>query len=458
MYPLCITYCNVNNGGALVSNLLTRLATISTQLCIAPEQLKVIANAFHQAILDGLAGKPSTLKMLPSYLSKPSGKETGIFLALDFGGSNVRVLLTELLGQGGFTVHARAGSPLKDKNGLYNYISDQSSADQLFDFIARQIGSITKSDCNYPLGHTFSFPTNQTGLNTGTLIAWTKEIETKGVEGNDITALLTAALHRQNLTNVLPQAIVNDTVGTLLAAAYIDPSTDIGSICGTGHNTAYIEPLSPLTNLPMIINMESGNFDQLPLTTYDLDLDKNSEKPGAQLLEKMVSGHYVGELVRIIACNLLEAGLFATSHGQNILTTPYLLNGAHVSLLQEDTTTDLSLIANWLEKSLHITNSSFQDREALKKIAALICTRSARLVAATYLGILQHIDPQLEQYHNIAIDGSLYEKTPGYAKDIQQALDEALDSKERKVSTTLTKDGSGIGAAIATAIAVNNTL
>jgi len=438
-----------------MSNLLTELQTISTQLRIAPEQIKIIATDFHQAILDGLTGKPSPLKMLPSYLSKPSGKETGIFLALDFGGTNVRVLLTELLGQGNFNVKARAGNPLKDKNGHYNYISDQSSADQLFDFIATEIGSIIKADRNYPLGHTFSFPTHQTGLNSGTLIQWTKEIETKGVEGKDVTALLTAALQRQNLTNVLPQAILNDTVGTLLTAAYIDPSTDIGSICGTGHNTAYIEPSSPLTNRPMIINMESGNFDKLPLTIYDLELDKNSEKPGAQLLEKMVSGHYIGELVRIITYHLFDVGLFSASHGKDMIATPYLLNGAHISLLQEDNTTDLSLIARWLEESLHITNSSLQDREILKKIAALICTRSARLVAATYLGILQHIDPHLKNHHTIAIDGSLYEKMPGYAADIQQALDQALDAEERKVITTLTKDGSGIGAAIATAVAVN---
>jgi hexokinase len=205
----------------------------------------------------------------------------------------------------------------------------------------------------------------------------------------------------------------------------------------------------------MIINVESGNFGQLPLTSYDLQLDANSDKPGAQLLEKMVSGHYVGEVVRIITCSLFDAGLLIASAGKQILNTPYLLNGAHISLLQEDNTVNLSHIDRWLTDSLQITNSCLQDRTALKTIANLVCTRSARLVAATYLGIIRHIDPKLEHQHNIAVDGSLYEKMPGYATQMQMALDQALDGTEATAITTLTKDGSGIGAAIATAIAVN---
>jgi len=438
-----------------MSTLLTELQILAIQLRILPTQINIMADKFSQAILDGLEKKRSPLKMLPSYLSTPSRKEVGTFLALDFGGTNVRVLLTQLLGQGHYRVHSRVASPLHDIDNHYNYITDQSTADQLFDFIALKIGTIVKPDTRYLLGHTFSFPTHQTSLNTGTLIHWTKEIETTGMEGKDITQLLTAALSRNGLTNVLPQAIINDTVGTLLTAAYMNQSTRIGSICGTGHNTAYLEPSSPLTKAPMIINLESGNFDQLPFTSYDIQLDANSETPGAQPLEKMVSGHYIGELVRLIACNLFDAGLLATSSGRNILTTPYLLNGAHISLLQEDDTGELVIINHWLEDSLHITNSSIEDRNVLKTIATLICTRSARLVAATYLGIIKHIDPHLEHSHNIAIDGSLYEKMPGYAQDIQLTLDQALADTAAIATTTLTKDGSGVGAAIATAIAVN---
>ncbi len=45
---------------------------------------------------------------------------------------------------------------------------------------------------------------------------------------------------------------------------------------------------------------------------------------------------------------------------------------------------------------------------------------------------------------------------PGYARDLQSALVESLGSKATNITTTLAKDGSGIGAAIATAIAVHS--
>jgi len=437
---------------SIMSHLLMKLQAITLALSILPEQMIIIADDFHQAMVDGLVKKASSLKMLPSYLNKPSGREHGAFLALDFGGTNLRVLLAELLGAGGVKIQEQVSRPLKDKQGHYNYISDQSTAEELFDFIATQIGTIIQSDTTYPLGHTFSFPINQTSLNTGTLIHWTKEIETQGVEGAEITALLTAALERKKMSNILPQAIINDTVGTLLTGAYTDSSTDIGSICGTGHNTAYLDPCAPWTKQPMIINLESGNFDKLPLTSFDRLLDDQSEKPGSQRLEKMVSGHYIGELVRIIACSLFEDGFLSNATNKEILTTPYLLSGAHLSLLLEDTSAEFTSIAGMLEDTFNIVGSTIEDRQALKTIASVVSIRSARLVAATYVGILQHVDPHLAQDHNIAIDGSLYEKIPGYAKQVQTALLEALGTTGKTVTTTLTKDGSGIGAAIATAI------
>lgn len=438
-----------------MNTLLTKLQELTSKLTVLPEQINTIADDFRQTMLDGLGGKTSPLQMLPSYVYKPSQHEIGTFLALDFGGTNVRVLLAELLGQGKFIVHNQVSKRLKDTNAHYNYISNNSTAEQLFDFIATQIGTVIKPNTHYSLGHTFSFATNQTGLNTGTFVHWTKEIETTGMKGKDINQLLAEALERQHITTVIPTAIINDTVGALLAASYMDQTTDIGSICGTGHNTAYLEPNSPLTNGPMIINIESGNFNQLPFTLYDTELDRVSEKPGKQRLEKMVSGHYIGEIVRIIACSFFNAGLLSSSPNKNIMEKPYLLNGAHLSLFHEDLTVDLSRITHCLENDLHITGSSLQDRMVLKTIATLVCTRSARLVAATYVGIIKHIDPDLKNRHNIAIDGSLYEKMPGYGEEIQATLTKALGEKGTMVTTSLVKDGSGIGAAIATAIAEN---
>lgn len=81
-------------------------------------------------------------------------------------------------------------------------------------------------------------------------------------------------------------ALVNDTVGTLLAHSYKHPNTFMGAIFGTGTNGAYVEAtrsiktMSVPTGKEMIINIEWGNFDKdkrfLPVTPFDNKLDRES--------------------------------------------------------------------------------------------------------------------------------------------------------------------------------------
>lgn len=91
-------------------------------------------------------------------------------------------------------------------------------------------------------------------------------------------------------------ALVNDTVGTLMACAYSDPNTRIGLILGTGSNACYVENLDLVKtwdgdrNEPkqVIINMEWGAFGDngcldFLLTDYDKEVDKTSLNPSKQM-------------------------------------------------------------------------------------------------------------------------------------------------------------------------------
>jgi hypothetical protein len=44
-------------------------------------------------------------------------------------------------------------------------------------------------------------------------------------------------------------ALINDTTGTLIASSYVDKTTKIGVIFGTGCNAAYMEKLSNIPKL-----------------------------------------------------------------------------------------------------------------------------------------------------------------------------------------------------------------
>ena len=94
--------------------------------------------------------------------------------------------------------------------------------------------------------------------------------------------------------NVL--ALVNDTVGTLMASACHDQNTRIGVILGTGSNACYVENLDNVKtwtgdkNDPkqVIINMEWGAFGDngclnFLRTEYDIEVDKMSLNTGHQL-------------------------------------------------------------------------------------------------------------------------------------------------------------------------------
>jgi hexokinase len=428
------------------------LKTFISDVYLSPSKLNEIAVSFQKAMEVGLRGKKSSLKMIRSFISPPTGQELGTFLGLDFGGSNIRVFVVELK-KGQHQVKLSKSVPLEDKNVPYNYKSELVDATQLFDFIAYQVNSVVTMEFmnNLPLGFTFSWPGHQKSRNRAELTGWTKEMKATGVEGQDVGELLEAAFTRLSINDkVQLKAIINDTVGTLLTGAYLDPNIDVGSILGTGHNTCYIEPMLTAGDRPMIVNTESGGFNEIECTYYDQRLDQASEKPGEQRLEKMVSSKYLAELLRIVLSDLVIEKLLFHGSMSEALLVPYSVVGEHLSIILEDSTPELAQIGEWISTTFALPHT-LQERTSIKTVAAKLMFRSASLVAATFLGILLRIDPHLSRAHTIAVDGSMYEHMPGYAESLKAVLDQLLGNKNKQVSLKLVKGGSGVGACIAAA-------
>lgn len=69
----------------------------------------------------------------------------------------------------------------------------------------------------------------------------------------------------------------------------------------------------------MIINMEFGAFDCerviLPVTKFDRKVDRESINPRQQIFEKMVSGMYLGEIVRNIMLDMIDRELLFSPVG-----------------------------------------------------------------------------------------------------------------------------------------------
>lgn len=417
---------------------------IIKEFTVSTDELREIAADFRYDLRKGLkAPAESSLRMLKSYVGLPDGNETGEYLALDFGGTNVRVLRIRLEGNGKFEVLKKVAKPLKVA-GVYDFIGEGSTAEQMFDFIAGLVDEAVDGnhETKYFLGHTFSFPSEQSDLYNAKLIIWTKEFATAGVEGKVVNDLLKEALERQGLNNVEPTAVINDTVAVLLAAAYKQPDVYIGSIYATGHNTCYLEPYADSAEEPMILNLESGGFSKLIPNRFDREFDKNSEKPGEQRLEKMVSGRYMGEIFGMALAELLN------ENGKKYGFTSIDMS----NIIVDDSDDKKEVKAIVAEKTG--CNLDTADAELVQKFAAAMVVRSARLVTASYVGIIWQLAGEegkaLKQH--IAIDGSVYEKMPLAKENIMRALSELLGENAGIVDTVLENGGSGLGAAIAAAM------
>lgn len=423
------------------------------------EDMKWLIDEFHLEMKKGLAGKGSSLKMLPAYVDRATGKEEGRFIALDFGGTNFRVLQVHLDGNGGVRL---------EHTGKYVIpgLVIRGTGTQLFNFIAQSIRKFLDTNNidlaqRRKLGFTFSFPMNQSNIATGVLINWTKGFTATGVVGANVVKLLTTALKKFGLENIEIEALANDTVGTMAAKSYDEAHCNVGIIFGTGTNACYRERIGNIKKLKgnfggrehMIINTEWGNFDKLPMTKYDEKLDRATNNPGKQRMEKMISGMYLGEVARLILADMIknkclfEKGKVKVSRG-NFKTR-------HMSLIESDKSEELLKIEGYLE-GVGILDTTLEDRQTLKRVCRIVSKRAARISAAAISAVVTWMDPKLANKHTIAIDGTLYEKYPRFRKSILDALRELHGDESKRIKLTQAKDGSGIGVAVVAAVASQN--
>jgi hexokinase len=437
------------------------MAYLEKLFTVTENDIKVIIRDFHSEMQKGLSGYESSLKMIPSFVDRPNGTEKGRFIALDLGGTNFRVLAVELDGKGGSSVLAVSKFVIRKE-------CMQGTAKQLFDFIAECIEEFLVDNeidrkKTYDLAFTFSFPVDQSNVAAGKLICWTKGFTTEGVVGEDVIVLLNEALRRRSIECIRVAALANDTVGTLVAKSYQDTACDVGVILGTGSNACYPEQMSNISKWrgvsqkgKMIINMEWGNFNKLRRNCYDKDLDEAAPNTGDQFLEKMVSGMYLGEITRRVVYDLVHRELmFSGPNARNVFENKESIETKDMSLIQGDTTTNLGEIEDFLTE-LGIVKITLLDKKILRKICQLVSTRAARVSGAAVAAVVTWMDPELKANHTVGIDGSLFEKYPGFSGLMDDVFVSLFKDKAKKVKTAMAKDGSGKGAAIIAAVAASS--
>ncbi|RAL07587.1 putative hexokinase Kxk [Aspergillus homomorphus CBS 101889] len=446
-------------------NLLQQIKEFEEMFTVDRATLKKVVDHFVKELEKGLSVEGGNIPMNVTWvMGFPDGDEQGTFLALDMGGTNLRVCeITLTKEKGGFDItQSKYRMPEELRTG---------TAEELWEYIADCLQQFIESHhegeqlSKLPLGFTFSYPATQDYIDHGVLQRWTKGFDIDGVEGHDVVPPLEKILKEKGLP-IKVAALINDTTGTLIASAYTDPAMKIGCIFGTGVNAAYMENAGSIPKLghmnlpvdmPVAINCEYGAFDNehivLPLTKYDHIIDRDSPRPGQQAFEKMTAGLYLGEIFRLALVDLLETHPGLIFNGQNTseLRKPYLLDSSFLAAIEEDPYENLQETEELLERKLKI-KATQPELEMIRRLAELIGTRAARLSACGVAAICKK--KNIESCH-VGADGSVFTKYPHFKARGAQALREILDwapEEQDKVSIQAAEDGSGVGAALIAAL------
>ncbi|MCL7026260.1 hypothetical protein MKW94_016379 [Papaver nudicaule] len=420
--------------------------------------LSNVANSMIAQMEDGLTvNGRGEIKMLLSYVNTlPTGQENGLFYSLDLGGTNFRVLRVRLNGGRAFSIE-------KISQGQIPEDRKTGTKEELFSFMASGLSRfLTEEGPEIPrethreIGFTFSFPVNQTSINVGTLIEWTKGFNIPAAIGQDVVACLNEALTGANLNMCSVTALVNDTVGTLAGARYKNDDVKVAVILGTGTNACYIERTDRIPKMivqgdiqdPLpeytIINTEWGAFSDLrvlPVTIFDNELDAESTDSGRQRFMKMISGKYLGIIVSKI---LLKMAASERLFGQGY-TAPE--GTEDINNMHSDNPALLGTVQSILHEKLNVGEISLEVRRTVVTVIDTIVERAARLAGAGIVVILQKmgINGETKETTVVAVDGSLYEHYEQYRFHLKEVVTQLIGTN---VVIERFPDASGVGAAL----------
>ncbi|XP_027889251.1 hexokinase-2 isoform X1 [Xiphophorus couchianus] len=458
-------------GAAMVTAVAYRLAAQHAErqrvlgtLRLSREQLLEVKRRLTAEMARGLCKQThdqTSVKMLPTYVrSTPDGTEQGDFLALDLGGSSFRVLLVRLKNEKKQKVDMHQKIYSIDQDTL------QGTGEELFNHIVYCIADFLDymgmRGASLPLGFTFSFPCDQTKLDEGILLKWTKGFKASDCEGKDVVKLLKEAVQRKQKFDLSFVAVVNDTVGTMMTCAYQDPKCELGLIVGTGTNACYMEEMHNIETVEgnqgrMCVNVEWGAFGENGelddfCTEFDRAVDESSNYPGKQRYEKMISGMYLGEIVRHVLMDFTTKGLLFRGKMSERLKTRGIFETKFLSQVESDRLA-MRQVRSILQH-LGLTGSTCDDSVLVKEVCSVVGRRAAQLCGAGLAALVDKIrqNRNLNQLSiTVGVDGTLYKTHPHFSRIMQETLQDLAPQCE--VTFLKSEDGSGKGAALITAVA-----
>lgn len=359
--------------------------------------------AFAGEMQRGLAGEPGSLKMIPAYLDAADPAADGPVIAIDMGGTNLRIALIEWA-DGGVKMLSRQQYPMPGTQGAL-------SRDEFFAQIAEYLMPV--ADRSSRIGLCFSFPCEILPSLEGRILNFNKEVVVEGASGALLGEEIDAALRRAGCRTPHRTAVINDTVATLLGAraqATREYAGYMGFILGTGTNSCYREANANIAKSDVLrgkpgfslVNLESGGFAGIPLSEVDRRFDAHTAAPGTQLFEKMISGAYQGSLALAYLQDAAEKGLLGAQAAVRLRTLSSL-PPQQVDAFCQDPSAD-GILAQSIPDA--------PDRSAAARLLNGMFERAAMLTVCNWSAVLErmaaHASPDMPLC--ISAEGSTFYK------------------------------------------------
>lgn len=362
----------------------------------------------------GLCGERSSLSMIPTYLSPLASPIDGEpIIVVDVGGTNLRIGLCTF----------QDGKPVltKIKKGPIPGSSGEITTDAFFDVITEKLLPYTEKSSR--IGFCFSYIAEIFPDHDGSIVSFNKEVTIRGAEGVIIGKKLRSKLAQRGVKKDLSFTLLNDTTAGLLGGvAELGLSSEgglAGVVLGTGSNSCYFEQGKKIKKIKnakdMIINCESGCFSKAFRGKADIMTDNASEIPGDHLLEKMISGAYLGKVISNTAILAAEEGLMSDS---------FLSRTEHFTLPE-------------LDEYMRGVNNSVSamckvgDNIVLHYIIDAAFERAAKLVCANISALCLHVDGggSEDKPFCVVAEGSTFYNSLLFYDKLMENIDEYLRNR-----------------------------
>ncbi len=420
----------------------------SNGLATATLDRAALIAAFQKEMEAGLAGQPSSLKMIPTYTS-PYGdikKDTPVTV-LDAGGTNFRGATVTIPSDGsGIKIENREKGEMP---GAKSYVSQED----FYKVLTGHVDRCRPFAKDPAIGFCFSYPAEASPEGDAKLLVWTKQIQAPEIVGQWVGAELAKRLDPKP-SKVM---VVNDTVATLLAGKATEKpgqkfSAYLGFILGTGTNVAYIEQndrIPKLANPPagaMAINTESGGFNKIPQSTFDEAMDRKTSDCGSQRFEKMIAGAYLGKIGLEVFKAAAKEGFFSDA-------AKAAVQGLG-TIESYDLDNFCAKYDNGKPNPLDKVFVDEADRAMARRLATPVFERAAILTAIHLAAFIVKTGGGTDSNAPVCVcvDGSTYYKTRvvSFPEIVQKELDGMLSKRNIAFALTVCPDHAPmVGAAVA---------